>query len=65
MTGIADGIKGRMRIKTNETDDGTWSVPEPESLCGQDVDVDDGVPYSQILGTKIEHKRGVWVLNWA
>ena len=55
VTGIADGIKGRMRIKTNETDDGTWSVLEPEAPYGQDADVDERVPYCQILGTKIEH----------
>jgi len=45
-------IKGRMRTKLGETDDGAWTVREPEG------------PYGQIRGTKIERKRGFWVLNW-
>jgi len=53
VTGIDDRIKGRMRTKLSETHDGAWSVREPEAA------------YGQIPGTKIERKRGVWVLNWA
>jgi hypothetical protein len=51
--GIDDHIKGRIRTKLGETNDGAWSVREPEAA------------YGQISGTKIERKRGVWVLNWA
>jgi hypothetical protein len=50
--GIEAQIKGRMRTKLREADDGAWSVCEPEG------------PYGQILGTKIERKQGFWVLNW-
>jgi len=50
---IDDQIKGRIRTKTSESQDGSWSVREP------------GMAYGQNPGTKIEHKRGVWVLNWA
>jgi len=49
---IDDQIKGRMRTKPSETQDGAWSVREPEA------------PYGQISGTKIERKRGAWVLRW-
>ena len=65
VTRIEEQIKGRIRTKTTETDDGAWEVHEPVAPYGRDAEVDEGVPYSQNLGMKIEHKRGVWVLNWA
>jgi hypothetical protein len=53
VSGIADGIAGRMRIKVKDAGDSAWAVHEPED------------PYGRIRGTKIVRKRGVWVLNWA
>ena len=50
---IDDQIKRRIRTKLSETHDGAWTVREPDPA------------YGQIPGTKIERKRGVWVLNWA
>jgi hypothetical protein len=65
VSGIADQIKGRAKIKVKETDGGAWSVHEPVVPYGHDANEDEGVPYGQIPGTQIERKRGVWLLKWA
>ena len=55
----------RAKIKVNETDGGAWSVHEPVVPYGRDANAEEGVPYGRIPATKIERKRGVWVLDWA
>ena len=54
VTGIAKRIKGRMRIKINETADGAWAVHEAEATYGVASADDLEVPYGPIPGTKIK-----------
>jgi hypothetical protein len=55
VTSIEAQIRGRIRTKTSEVAAGAREVREPAAPYGLDSEVDEGVPYSQNLGMRIEH----------